>query len=277
MPNRASALRSSEPPEFALSTAWNRWLLDGENASWSPKTIHDRRAYLRQLTYWLANEKQLPDDLQQFADPAVLRELLSYVRSERPAGRWGNPTPACRRAPQPETANRFWRELRTFFGWAVTQELLPRNPMDKMTRPRLPEKPIAPLDADAARRLLEAAGRCRRGRRDVALVALYLDSGLRCSEAVNLRREDVDLATGSALVVRGKCGRTRSVFFGAHTSRLLRAYLATRRDGEPWLFLAEGGEALTPAGAAQLVKRAAQRARARANVHRLHHTFALVD
>jgi integrase len=58
---------------------------------------------------------------------------------------------------------------------------------------------------------------------------LLASTGLRCGEALALRRDHVDLQTGRLLVVKGKRGRTRALPLHRTTTNALRAY-ARRRD-----------------------------------------------
>jgi len=58
---------------------------------------------------------------------------------------------------------------------------------------------------------------------------LLASTGLRCGEALALRREHVDLETGRLLVVKAKLGKTRMLPLHSTTVEALRAY-ARRRD-----------------------------------------------
>ena len=67
-----------------------------------------------------------------------------------------------------------------------------------MERPRVPRKEFRVLDADEARRLLEAA----KGDRLEALLVLALTTGMRQGELLGLQWEDVDLKNGTIYVRR---------------------------------------------------------------------------
>ncbi len=62
-----------------------------------------------------------------------------------------------------------------------------------------------------------------------AFFGLLAAAGLRCGEALSLRRDHVDLAEGRLLVVKGKLGKTRALPLHPTTVDALRAY-ARRRD-----------------------------------------------
>ena len=86
--------------------------------------------------------------------------------------------------------------------------------------------------------------------RNRALLELLYATGMRVSEIVNLRLEDVDLA-GSKAIVRGKGDKERLVPFGVSAQKILEAYLRearpqlcrTRRS--PLVFVDRNGTNLT--------------------------------
>jgi integrase len=88
--------------------------------------------------------------------------------------------------------------LRTALHDAVRRRLMVANPLDAVSRPRAPRPEIQALDAEQARRLLEAAV----GDRLEALYALAVGTGLRLGELLGLRWGDLDLETGAVRVRR---------------------------------------------------------------------------
>src|SRR6202022_315127 len=92
--------------------------------------------------------------------------------------------------------------------------------------PRVPED-------QSVRQLLQTCSQTFEGRRNRALVALLADSGLRISEALRLRIEDVSFSTRTLDVRGGKGGKDGVGFFGAEAAHLLRAWLAARREATP--------------------------------------------
>ena len=69
--------------------------------------------------------------------------------------------------------------------------------------------------------------------------------GLRVSEAVGLRRDEVDLDRSRLWVRRLKNGLSVEQPVPGDELRAIRRYLAMRRDTLPWLFLSERGHPLT--------------------------------
>jgi len=99
--------------------------------------------------------------------------------------------------------------------------------------------------------------------RNRALMALLYDTGMRISEALALRREDVlDGRAARIRLTKTKNGKPRTVFCRDETRRLIQAYVRERDDDvyAP-LFASHGrgkGTAITPAHAWHLVKEAAR-------------------
>ncbi len=72
-----------------------------------------------------------------------------------------------------------------------------------------------------------------------------LDTGARAQEFLNLNLDDVDLATGSILIRKGKGGKPRMAFLGRKSIRAARAYIRLRRDTNPALWVSIRGDRIT--------------------------------
>jgi site-specific recombinase XerD len=108
--------------------------------------------------------------------------------------------------------------------------------------------------------LLEAARTGRHGVRNHLLVLMMYRRGLRVSQAVGLRRDEVDLDQARLWVKRLKNGLSVEQPIAGAELRAIKCYLATRSDGLPWLFISERGQPLTRQSVNYLVGAAAERA-----------------
>jgi integrase/recombinase XerC len=204
---------------------------------------------------------------------------------------------------KPATVNRKLSSLSAFCGWpsyAWLGSLPPggrgRWPWDY--RPGRRELGVhlgAPWQASACGAELRAVQ--ERGRkRDITLITLMLNTGLRVSEVSGLRVGDVTMSArkGAVLVRGGKGEKFRTVPLNVDTRKALRACLAERsgveaggygnppyvlgehpgvEDGEV-LFVSQRGGSLQPAGLYYLVGRYAYDARLEdVTPHTLRHTF----
>ena len=129
----------------------------------------------------------------------------------------------------PITVHQHFRGLRTFFAWSIEAGLLTDTPMRGVTM-RAPK--TLPDDTDV-RNLMQACNDSWEGKRNKLLVTLLADSGLRISEALRLRIEDVNMSTRTIAVRCGKGQKDGTGFFGAETAQALRSWLQVRRDAIP--------------------------------------------
>ena len=140
----------------------------------------------------------------------------------------------------------------TEFGTVVRRSMPPRRQKNAEIRPReyLTEAEIKHL-MQAARK------RGRWGHRDSTMIFLAFRHGLRVSELVSLRWDQVDFATAHLHVNRLKRGRdSQHPLTGAE----LRALRQLKREQPPasrFVFVSERGAPMTPRGFAQILTRAA--------------------
>lgn len=179
---------------------------------------------------------------------------------------------------KPATASNRYRTLALFFKWCVSEGEITRSPMARMSPPLVPVVPPAVLSDDELRRLFKTCtGKGLRERRDLAILRLFLDTGMRLSELASITLDDLDMEYNLATVL-GKGRRPRMCPFGRRTALALDRYLRVRRQryGEQvrHLWIGSGGP-MTANGIGDVVRRRGSEARIEhLHPHRFRHTFA---
>jgi integrase/recombinase XerD len=172
--------------------------------------------------------------------------------------------------------------LKIFFRWLMTRGRITKDPADVIPLPKLERYLPDTLNPPAVEALLAAVDTTAPlGLRDRAMLELLYASGLRASELMGARLENLDLEHG-IIRVTGKGNKTRVVPVGAKAREAITVYLererpqlVSKRTGSH-VFLARHGQGLTTVRLWQIVKAYAKRAGLSQNVypHLLRHSFA---
>jgi integrase len=109
-------------------------------------------------------------------------------------------------------------------------------------------------------RLIKAAGGNRWGHRDATAILIAYRHGLRASELVALRWDDLDLITGRLHVRRAKYGAPSVHPIRARESRALRRLQREASTPSQYVFVSERGAPLSVAGYQRMVARAGEAA-----------------
>ena len=255
-----------EPFEQEVEAFGRRLAADGR----SPNTIS---AYLRDLKCFAGvlsarnpgvTISQVTSGMldEALTAPAVLRTVSDTPRS-------------------PASLHRFKAAVRSFFSWLEETGQASENPARSVTLRRVPRTPPSFLTEAEKRRLLKEI----RGRsstlaiRDRVVIELFLGTGIRLQELVDLDIGDVDL-DAKHLHVRAKGGVPQVKFLKSKVRSLLRSYLKERRrqgDGEcRALFLSNRGSRLCERQVARRLEHWLKAARIEKQLtpHALRHTFA---
>ena len=229
----------------------------------SPNTLS---AYRRDLSGFLGFLRRRGTTIE----PAGADHVARYLLTLRQAGLG------------PRSVARHLSAVRGLYRFLVREGRLGRDPTEHLEGPRPPRRLPRTLSPKEAAALVESpALDDRAGLRDRALLELLYATGMRASECLALRIEDLNLAAGY-VIPTGKGDRQRLVPVGAQALHWVRVYLKTARPSlvkrvDPGtLFVNRAGRRLSRQGLWGIIKKAARRAGVRTAVspHTLRHSFA---
>ena len=156
---------------------------------------------------------------------------------------------ASRADVSPSTLQRNLASLSSMFSFLEKRELVFRNPVALVDRPRCPESQPVCLNDDHLQRLLEVV----EDRQERALLLTMALLGLRRSEVLKLNLGDVDFATARVHIHNSKGGKSRVLPIPSELRPVLQEHLAGgHRSGEEPLFLSKHGRRLSRSALARL-------------------------
>jgi site-specific recombinase XerD len=115
--------------------------------------------------------------------------------------------------------------------------------------------------------LMAAARKNRWGHRDATMILVAYRHGLRVSELVDLRWDQIEFASGALHVRRVKQGTPSTHPILGDELRALRRLQREQEPKSPFVFTSERGSPFTTAGFARMVERAGIKARLEFKVH----------
>lgn len=172
------------------------------------------------------------------------------------------------------TAHQRFRGCQRFFNWLTEEGEIKVSPMARMKPPKLVETPPPVLRETELKKLIASVVRDTsfEGRRDLAIIRLLIDTGMRRAEIAGLRYTPNDPDTNDAHLpdprargaaryatvrVLGKGRKQRTVALGHKTVDALDRYLREREKRStaylPWLWLGRKGQ-LTGSGIFQMIR-----------------------
>lgn len=162
-------------------------------------------------------------------------------------------------------------KLNSLFDWLLKEEYISKNPMDRIEKPKETKAPPKFLTHEEVELVRESADGISK-----ALFELMYSTGLRVSEVSDLKKHDVDFISKTVWVSDGKGGKSREVKLSTRAVLVLKQYLETRKDDDPYLFRSNFGSNLSTDSIYRYMKILGEKAglRRKLTPHMLRHTFA---
>lgn len=132
--------------------------------------------------------------------------------------------------------------------------------MEKDIVADLHEKPKNYLGEEEIKQLLLASKKSRNPERNYALLLMMYRHGLRVSEAINIRIDDVNFGQARVWINRLKNGLSVEHPINGDELRAIKRYLNKRKDLLPWLFISEHKQPLSRHTVRQIIVTASKKA-----------------
>ncbi|MFQ6050623.1 MAG: site-specific tyrosine recombinase/integron integrase [Candidatus Hydrothermarchaeota archaeon] len=162
------------------------------------------------------------------------------------------------------TVSTILRTIKSFYNFLYENGYIAKNPAKNISNIKYEKRPPSYLSISEVKLLIDTAS----NERDYLMIYLLYYTGIRVSEIVNIRVQDIDF-DGLMIKVKGKGEKTRYLIINEHLADLIREYIKNNDISER-LF------DVTPWTVQHVVKTTARRAGIKKNVtpHKLRHSFA---
>ncbi len=254
-----------------------RVFMPSKAVTMSENSRSNYQGYLDKRIYPALGDLKLPE-----VAPAQLTALLLDVQAEGKAH---------------STVIKVYTILHSFFKMAYLGDMIDRNPMDKVERPK-PRKDEVKTDGPQSYTPPEVqkiiAGLEQEPLKWQALVHLLIDTGIRRGECCALQWKNIDFETGAVSIAGNLCytpakgvyldtpknSHIRTVYIGAHTLALLRQLRVeqSRKAISTYVFTKETSpEPMHPQSPTRYLKKFSGRYGVPdLHPHKLRHTFASI-
>lgn len=254
-----------------------RVFMPSKSITMSENSRANYQGYLDKKIYPVLGDVKLPE-----ITPAQLTALLLDIQAEGKAH---------------STVIKVYTILHSFFKMAYLGDMIERNPMDKVERPK-PRKDEVKANVPQSYSPPEVqkiiAGLEREPLKWQALVHLLIDTGIRRGECCALQWKDIDFETGAVSIAGNLCytsakgvyldtpknGHTRTVYAGTYTLALLRQLRIEQAQKaiSQYVFTKEGSpEPMHPQSPTRYLKKFSVRhGIPDLHPHKLRHTFASI-
>ena len=222
--------------------------------------------YINDFEKFLIREKQASDntvnaymkDLEHFEDFVVSRgidritdvsnsDIVAYLMELKKQGR------------SKSTVNRRLASIRTFYKFLLREGKVRENPAEDIKSPRIEKKDIEFLSIDEVNKLMTLPDESIKGIRDRAILELMYATGIRASELIDMKLDDLNMRMGFVKCT-GEHSKARIIPIGRPARHALEDYVYDARpvllknSTNEKLFVNYAGESMTRQGLWKILK-----------------------
>ena len=222
--------------------------------------------YIEDFEKFLIREKHASDntvnaymkDLEHFEDFVMSRgisgvtdvsnsDIVAYLMELKKQGR------------SKSTVNRRLTSIRTFYKFLVREGRVKENPAEDIKSPRIEKKDIEFLSIDEVNKLMTLPDESIKGIRDRAILELMYATGIRASELIDMKLEDLNMRMGFVKCT-GEHSKARIIPIGRPARHALEDYVydarpvLLKKSTSEKLFVNYAGESMTRQGLWKILK-----------------------
>ncbi len=174
-----------------------------------------------------------------------------------------------------KTISRHISTLKSFYKYLLQEEYIDNNPLKLITLPKIEKKLPNYINYDDLEKLLDIDINNILDLRNRLILELLYSTGIRVSELVNIKINDIDI-NNNCIIVLGKGKKQRYVYFGNKCLELIKKYIEKRNSNYEYLLLNKNYTKLTDRGVRLIVDNIVKKSCLNKNIspHTFRHTFA---
>ena len=179
-----------------------------------------------------------------------------------------------------KSISRMISSMRSFFKYLKGENTITNNPMTLISNPKLEKKLPKYLTINEVEKILNAPDlNDKIGIRDAFILELLYVSGIRVSELVNIKLNDIE-ESQRRIKILGKGNKERYVLYGSRCSELLKKYISVRSNflkyPNDYLILSKTGRKINTREIRNIINRIKTKAGISISIspHTFRHTFA---
>ena len=179
---------------------------------------------------------------------------------------------------KPSSVRRKISSLKSFYKFLYKNGYIEKRdyPLTKVAYPKMEKRLPKFIYYNDLLEIINESTKDKDGVRDRLIIEMLYATGVRVSELVNIKINDIDF-NNRRIIVLGKGNKERIVYYGEYAEEVLKEYLKTHeRKNHNYLFVNSKGGKLTDRGVRYIIDNIMSKLSVKVHVtpHVLRHTFA---